>query len=53
MFYRTVARAEQVHCFVELLINPFVASYDEWWYNPYDELEKKNPELFKRKVEAK
>lgn len=50
-FYGTIANAERVHCCVELLINPFVASYDEWWYNPYDELMKKNPELFKTKVE--
>jgi len=53
LFYSTIANAERIHCSVELLINPFVASYDEWWYNPYDELEKKNPELFKRKAEIK
>ena len=50
-FYETIPNANRIHCCVELLINPFVASCDEWWYNPYDELEKKNPELFNRKKE--
>ena len=51
LFYETIEKAEQIHCYVELLINPFVAPCDEWWYNPYDELQKKNPELFNRKKE--
>lgn len=51
LFYETIENAERIHCSVELLINPFVATSLEWWYNPYDELEKYNPELFKRKKE--
>lgn len=50
-FYGTIAKAEQIHCCVELLINPFVAAYDEWWYNPHEELVKNNPELFIREKE--
>lgn len=48
-FYETIPKAEQIQCCVELLINPFVATSQEWWYNPFDEIEKTNPELFKRK----
>jgi hypothetical protein len=49
-FYETIPKAQQIHCCVELLINPFIT--EDWWFNPFDDLEKKYPELFKRKKDA-
>lgn len=47
-FYETIPKAQQIQCCVELLINPFVCSSDNWWYNPMEELMENNPELFER-----